>query len=403
MARSHAAALPRHRCAAAPPPASSVVALLGLVLVRQRLRQPTARCRGGKAIKGANDGQSVASATPAATRTRSSLPAGPTNFEVTDEGVAKVTEFEVLKGGAHHRRAREHRAGPQRHVLAGPRAGQVRRVLPQRRQGTRSRSRSPARERPRARDSEAAELKAATDAYAVYVEEQTAELVKRTKAFVAAVKAGDVERGQAAVRAHACALRGASSRSPRASATSTRAIDARVNDVGPAPSGPASTASSRRSGSSNTTKGMSADRRQAAHRRDELDRARSQTIDLQPAQLANGAVELLDEVSKSKITGEEDRYSHTDLSDFEANVDGAREGLRAAAAGAGRARRRARRHDRRALRRRRIGARARTGAPTAATSSYTELTKPTDPRRCRRRSTRSPSRCRRSPRPWSSA
>ena len=43
----------------------------------------------------------------------------------------------------------------------------------------------------------------------------------------------------------------------------------------------------------------------------------------QPDELANGANELLDEVATSKITGEEDRYSHTDLSDFEANVDGA--------------------------------------------------------------------------------
>lgn len=40
-------------------------------------------------------------------------------------------------------------------------------------------------------------------------------------------------------------------------------------------------------------------------------------------QIANGAVELLQEVGTSKITGEEDRYSHTDLSDFEANVEGA--------------------------------------------------------------------------------
>jgi iron uptake system component EfeO len=47
------------------------------------------------------------------------------------------------------------------------------------------------------------------------------------------------------------------------------------------------------------------------------------TAKYQPAQLANGSVELLDEVAKSKITGEEDRYSHTDLSDFVANVAGA--------------------------------------------------------------------------------
>jgi iron uptake system component EfeO len=43
---------------------------------------------------------------------------------------------------------------------------------------------------------------------------------------------------------------------------------------------------------------------------------------LSPLQLANGAKELLDEVANGKITGEEDRYSHTDLWDFAANVDG---------------------------------------------------------------------------------
>ncbi|GAA1085952.1 iron uptake system protein EfeO [Kitasatospora arboriphila] len=45
--------------------------------------------------------------------------------------------------------------------------------------------------------------------------------------------------------------------------------------------------------------------------------------EITPTSMANGAKELLDEVSKNKITGEEDRYSHTDLSDFAANVDGA--------------------------------------------------------------------------------
>ncbi|HEY0391174.1 MAG TPA: iron uptake system protein EfeO [Solirubrobacterales bacterium] len=47
------------------------------------------------------------------------------------------------------------------------------------------------------------------------------------------------------------------------------------------------------------------------------------TVDLQAAQIANGANELLGEVSASKITGEEERYSHLDLVDFEANVEGA--------------------------------------------------------------------------------
>jgi len=45
--------------------------------------------------------------------------------------------------------------------------------------------------------------------------------------------------------------------------------------------------------------------------------------EITPTSMANGAKELLDEVATGKVTGEEDRYSHTDLSDFRANVEGA--------------------------------------------------------------------------------
>ncbi|RYV52020.1 iron uptake system protein EfeO [Pengzhenrongella frigida] len=48
-------------------------------------------------------------------------------------------------------------------------------------------------------------------------------------------------------------------------------------------------------------------------------------------QIGNGAKSLLDEVATGKVTGEEEIWSHTDLWDFQANVDGARvafEGLR---------------------------------------------------------------------------
>ena len=48
------------------------------------------------------------------------------------------------------------------------------------------------------------------------------------------------------------------------------------------------------------------------------------TVELEPATIANGAVELLNEVSSSKITGEEERYSHIDLVDLVGNVDGAK-------------------------------------------------------------------------------
>lgn len=41
-------------------------------------------------------------------------------------------------------------------------------------------------------------------------------------------------------------------------------------------------------------------------------------------QIGNGAKSLLDEVATGKVTGEEEAWSHTDLYDFQANVDGAR-------------------------------------------------------------------------------
>ena len=49
--------------------------------------------------------------------------------------------------------------------------------------------------------------------------------------------------------------------------------------------------------------------------------------DFEPVDIAQGSVDLLAEVSASKITGEEERYSHTDLWDFEANVAGAEAGF----------------------------------------------------------------------------
>ncbi|WP_406837019.1 iron uptake system protein EfeO [Streptomyces sp. AHU1] len=45
--------------------------------------------------------------------------------------------------------------------------------------------------------------------------------------------------------------------------------------------------------------------------------------EITPTSMANGAKELLDEVASGKVTGEEDRYSHTDLTDFKGNVEGA--------------------------------------------------------------------------------
>jgi iron uptake system component EfeO len=54
-------------------------------------------------------------------------------------------------------------------------------------------------------------------------------------------------------------------------------------------------------------------------------RVKVESVDIDAKLLVTGAVELLNEVSSSKVTGEEERYSRTDLYDFAANVEGANE------------------------------------------------------------------------------
>jgi iron uptake system component EfeO len=56
-----------------------------------------------------------------------------------------------------------------------------------------------------------------------------------------------------------------------------------------------------------------------------LDR-RVQDMEFTVDQIANGSRGLLEEVATGKVTGEEEFWSHTDLWDFQANVDGARVG-----------------------------------------------------------------------------
>ena len=57
--------------------------------------------------------------------------------------------------------------------------------------------------------------------------------------------------------------------------------------------------------------------------------AEAKAVELNPLQLANGSKALLDEIATGKITGEEERYSHTDLWDFEANFEGSKAAIQA--------------------------------------------------------------------------
>jgi iron uptake system component EfeO len=161
----------------------------------------------------------------------------------------------------------------------------------------------------------------AVDRYRHYLEEQTGLLVDRTRTFVKALNYGDVEKAKELY---------ATTRMPYEAvepvAESFGGLDPDIDgrqDTVP----PASFRGFHRIEQAlwvdNTTKGV---RSVAAKLLADIRRLQALvfTIKLEPAQIANGANELLTEVSSSKITGEEEQYSHTDLWDFEANVQGSK-------------------------------------------------------------------------------
>ncbi len=170
-------------------------------------------------------------------------------------------------------------------------------------------------------------LKQAADSYQRYVNSQAVELEEETTEFVEAVKAGDVAKAKALY--------------PEARTYWERIepvaesfgdldpkIDARVNDVEAGTEWTGFHRIEQALWVSNTTKGME---KYADQLLTDVKTvvAKAKVVKLTPLQLANGAKELLDEVATGKVTGEEDRYSHTDLYDFQANVEGSQAAIQA--------------------------------------------------------------------------
>jgi iron uptake system component EfeO len=170
-------------------------------------------------------------------------------------------------------------------------------------------------------------LKQAVDSYSRYVNSNAVALEQKTTDFVAAVKAGDVAKAKALYPV---------SRSyweriePVAESFGDLdpKIDARINDVEPGTEWTGYHRIEQALWEKNSTAGM-------AKYADQLlvdvktVVTKAKVVKLAPLQLANGAKELLDEVATGKVTGEEDRYSHTDLWDFQANVEGSQAAIQA--------------------------------------------------------------------------
>jgi iron uptake system component EfeO len=247
------------------------------------------------------------------------VPAGPTNFEMRNAGAGAVTEAEVMQG--------DRILGEKENLTPGLSGTFSLRLT----KGTytvycpnarteRSTLTVTAATTPASGNTAEAELTRAVRAYRSYVEAESAALLPATRTFAAAVRSGDVTEAKRlfpVARTHYETIEPVAESfgdlDPR--------IDARVNDVAAGAKWTGFHRIEKALWQDGTTKGMTpyADKLVSdVTRLDTLVR----TVDLQGAQIANGAVELLGEVANSKITGEEDRYSHTDLADFEANVAG---------------------------------------------------------------------------------
>lgn len=168
--------------------------------------------------------------------------------------------------------------------------------------------------------------KAAAD-YKAYAQSNIDELQRLVKVFTDAVRAGDLKAAQDAY---------APSRQPWERIEPIAGlveqidgkIDARVDDFAGVDD-PAFTGWHRLEYllfEKNTTEG-------GAPFADQLDKdvadlkAQFPSVEVKPVDVSTGAAELIEEVSEGKITGEEDRYSKTDLWDFDANLQGSRDAV----------------------------------------------------------------------------
>jgi iron uptake system component EfeO len=237
---------------------------------------------------------------------------------VTNKGGDAVTEFEVMDGGRIVGEVENISPGLNGHFTVNLAAGGYTTKCPggsKNQGGTLTVSGNAA-----ANTSSDADLDAAVATYRAYIEDNTARLVTATTALDSAINAGDVNDAKAkyvAARPFYERVEPVAEQFGDLDA----AIDARADDV----------PIEQVTGFHRIEKGLWVDNSTAglapvsAQLLKDVRRLHDEApgLPLDALQIANGANELMGEVSASKVTGEEERYSHTDLVDFEANVEGA--------------------------------------------------------------------------------
>ncbi|MEQ4616953.1 MAG: iron uptake system protein EfeO [Corticimicrobacter sp.] len=160
--------------------------------------------------------------------------------------------------------------------------------------------------------------------YKIYVSENAGQLVTDTEAFVAAIKASDLNKAKAL---YAPTRTSYEKIEPVAELFSDLdgAIDSRADDHEQAEKDPGFGGFHRIEyvlWEQNSTQGLAPFADQLLTDVRELN-GRLADLTFPPEKVVGGAAVLMEEVAATKISGEENRYSHTDLWDFQANFEGA--------------------------------------------------------------------------------
>jgi iron uptake system component EfeO len=254
------------------------------------------------------------------------LPAGTHRFEVANAG-SKVTEFYVYGEGDRVMAEVENVApGLSRELLTELPAGEYEAVCKPGMVGDGIRQKLTVTGEAANLSEEESLAQAGTD-YQRYVQSQSAALLEQTTAFVTAVKAGDIPGAKAL---YPVARTYWERIEPVAESFGDLdpLIDAREGDQEPGQDFTGFHRIEKALWEAGDVSDMGPYADQLLTNVQEIV-TRANDVTLEPLQLANGAKALLDEIATGKITGEEDRYSHTDLWDFAGNLDGSKAAVQA--------------------------------------------------------------------------
>ncbi|GAA4829884.1 peptidase M75 family protein [Luteimicrobium xylanilyticum] len=262
----------------------------------------------------------------------SSVPAGPVTFTVTNKDSAAITEVELLSG--------DRIVGEKENLAPGLApvsftvtlgGGKYQVYCPGAQTDTTDLTVTGEAATPTGGVQDV--LAQGTKTYGTYVDGQVADMVTAVKALQAAVDSGDLEAAQKAYADARPFYEKVESDVegfvlPGSDPTDNKGnldylIDMRASNLDPAVGWHGFHAVERdlfeKKAITGSTKKLAAELTKNVDQLSSL----AKGLSYKPEDLANGAAGLLEEVQANKIKGEEEKYSHLDLVDFAANVEGA--------------------------------------------------------------------------------